>query len=60
MRAQLLGMGWDRVTTVHTYNNKELNPDFGLGFFMQKRLDKERIIWYTNSVVNKRGFKIML
>ena len=29
-------------------------------FFMQKRLDKERIIWYTNSVVNKRGLKIML
>ena len=31
-----------------------------LGFFVQKRLDKERIIWYTNSVVNKRGLKIML
>ena len=63
-----VGDGVGQSNDSFTYNNKELSPDFGLGFFylnqthnihyviffiFKKRLDNYDILVYTNSVVNR-------
>ena len=63
-----VGDGVGQSNDSFTYNNKELSPDFGLGFFylkrahnihyviffyFQKRLDNYDTLVYTNSVVNR-------
>ncbi len=47
-------LGHTKWVADHEASNKtKTNPDFGLGFFMSKRLDKCCRLVYTNSVVNR-------
>ena len=63
-----VGVGEGQSNNSFTYNNKELSPDFGLGFFylnkahnihyviffiFKKRLDNYDTLVYTYSVVNR-------
>ena len=44
----------------HNKNLTQTSSQVVWVFFVQKRLDKFESFVYTNSVVNKRGLKIML